>query len=92
MLEDEPFPYVEPILTDLLSKKDKNKQRAGAELLAGVIGGSKNWPGEKQKILWDWLTPQVPSLLGGNVQTDTIMVWTTFLEYICTSFGSDLNS
>ncbi|KAL1720654.1 hypothetical protein EV715DRAFT_249853, partial [Schizophyllum commune] len=82
LLEDEPFPIVKPILADLLSKKDKNKQRAGAELLAGVIGGSKNWPGEKQKILWDWLTPQVPSLLGGNVQTDTIMVWTTFLEYI----------
>ncbi|TRM60121.1 hypothetical protein BD626DRAFT_571905 [Schizophyllum amplum] len=82
LLEDEPFKFMKPVLVDLLAKKDKNKQRAAAELLAGLIGGSKNWPGQKQKMLWDWLAPQVPAILGSNVQTDTIMVWTTFLEYI----------
>jgi proteasome activator subunit 4 len=39
VLEDECLPLVKPIIMNLLSKIDQNKQRAAAELLAGVIGG-----------------------------------------------------
>jgi proteasome activator subunit 4 len=38
-LEDEPFDALRPILEDLLSNKEKNKQRAAADLLAGLLGG-----------------------------------------------------
>lgn len=39
MLEDEPLPALKPILEELLNNKDVDKQRAAAELTAGVIGG-----------------------------------------------------
>lgn len=39
ILGDEPFEALRPIITDLLKKNDKNKQRGAAEFLAGVLGG-----------------------------------------------------
>ncbi|KZW02065.1 hypothetical protein EXIGLDRAFT_736784 [Exidia glandulosa HHB12029] len=82
VLEDECWPIVKPILEKLLSDVDQNKQRAGAELLAGVIGGSKHWSLTKQAVIWDWLTPRLPTMLGSKVKTDTLNIWTTFVEYI----------
>lgn len=39
MLEDEPLPAFKPVLEALLLDKEVDKQRAAAELTAGVIGG-----------------------------------------------------
>lgn len=39
LLDDEPFEVLKPIVEELLADKDKNKQRAAAEFLAGVISG-----------------------------------------------------
>lgn len=39
LLEDEPWEALRPTLEKLLEKKDKDKQRAAAELLAGVLAG-----------------------------------------------------
>ena len=61
---------------------DQNKQRAAAELLAGVLGGMKHWPLEKQNKIWDWLRPFLDKILGSNVKSDTLLVWTSFLEYM----------
>lgn len=33
-----------------------------------------------QQRLWAWLTPLIPKFLGSNVKTDTLMIWTSFLE------------
>ncbi|EJD55475.1 hypothetical protein AURDEDRAFT_109790 [Auricularia subglabra TFB-10046 SS5] len=82
VLEDECLPLVKPILEKLLANIEQNKQRAGAELLAGILGGSKHWPLSKQNQLWDWLTPMLPKVLGSNVKTDTLDIWTSFLEYV----------
>jgi hypothetical protein len=38
-LDDEPIESLLPTLEELLGDVDQNKQRAAAELLAGVIGG-----------------------------------------------------
>ena len=76
----EPFPALQPILEELLVDKTQNKQRAGAELLAGLIGGSKHWPLTAQRQLWSWFGPRIPKILGANVQTDTLLIWTSFLE------------
>jgi proteasome activator subunit 4 len=42
LLDDEPFEALKPTLDSLLSDKDKDKQRAAAELLAGVLNGQSN--------------------------------------------------
>ncbi len=39
VLEDAPFTTLKPILESLIVSKDQDKQRAAAELLAGIIGG-----------------------------------------------------
>ena len=39
MLDDEPFEALQPTLDELLANKDKNKQRAAAEFIAGIICG-----------------------------------------------------
>ena len=80
MLEEEPLEVVKPMIEDLLNDVDQNKQRAAAELLAGVIGGSKHWPVDAQERLWTWLTPKLTKVLTSSVKTDTLLVWTSFLE------------
>ncbi|KAF8587302.1 hypothetical protein K439DRAFT_1645895 [Ramaria rubella] len=73
---------VQPVIEELLDDSDQNKQRAAAELLAGVIGGSKHWTQEAQRRLWAWVTPLIPKTLGSNVKPDTLTIWTSFLEYL----------
>lgn len=41
--------------------------------------GSKHWPLNKQNALWDWLTPFFKKLTSG-LKTDTLVIWTSFLE------------
>jgi len=71
-----------PIVESLLASHDsKDSQRAAAELLCGVIGGSKLWSLEKQKKLWDWFDPHMKKVLSvSNIKTDTSGIWTSFLE------------
>lgn len=61
----------------------QDKQRAAAELIAGIVGGSKHWPVDAQKRLWTWLTPLLTKILNSSVKTDTMLVWTSFLEVRC---------
>jgi proteasome activator subunit 4 len=98
MLGDEPWESLEPVVVKLLEDKDENKQRGAAEFLAGLIGGmkqpmfgkhhshviigSKNWPLPDQEKLWNWITPQLPKILGTNVKSNNLSVWTSFLEYV----------
>lgn len=59
---------------------DQNKQRAAAELLAGLLGGMKHWPLVKQDKIWEWIKPFLGKILGSNVKSDTLFVWSSFLE------------
>jgi proteasome activator subunit 4 len=40
MLGYAPWKYLEPTVVKLLEDKDQNKQRAAAEFLSGVLGGT----------------------------------------------------
>ncbi|RDB28522.1 Proteasome activator complex subunit 4 [Hypsizygus marmoreus] len=82
LLEDEPFEALKPTMEKMIADKDQDTQRAAAELIAGVIGGSKHWPTSKQQKLWEWFTPMMGKILRQNIKTDTMMIWTSFLEYI----------
>ncbi|KZP32253.1 hypothetical protein FIBSPDRAFT_907345 [Athelia psychrophila] len=82
LLDDEPFESLRPTLEKLLEDQDQDSQRAGAEFLGGVLNGSKHWPTDAQAKLWNWFTPLIQRTLSQNVKTDTITIWTSFLEYI----------
>ncbi|TFK30307.1 hypothetical protein FA15DRAFT_662249 [Coprinopsis marcescibilis] len=82
LLEDEPFEAFRPMVEKLIQDQDHNKQRAAAELLAGLLNGSKHWPMENQDKLWTWFTPFIETILKKNVKSDTLSIWTSFLEYI----------
>ncbi|THV06091.1 hypothetical protein K435DRAFT_44420 [Dendrothele bispora CBS 962.96] len=81
LLEDDPFESVKSILEGLIKAKEVDKQRAAAEIVAGIIGGSKNWPRSKQEKFWKWFSPYLKSIFGQNLKSDTVGVWTSFLEY-----------
>ncbi|KAJ6615943.1 hypothetical protein B0H10DRAFT_2190770, partial [Mycena sp. CBHHK59/15] len=72
LLENEPFEALRPTL---ISNKEPDKQRALAEFIAGLIGGSKHWPLSKQHALWQWFSPIM-------LKTDTVTIWASFLEYV----------
>lgn len=80
LVEDAPLASVQLVIEELLADPDQNKQRAAAELLAGVIGGSKHWTLDGQQRLWDWFRPLMGKALGSNVKPDTLTIWTSFLE------------
>lgn len=79
VLHDEPFEALRPTIEKLLDDTEKNKQRGAAEFLAGVIGGSKHWPTDKQMKLWEWFVPYIPKILGLR-NNDVIPIWTSFLS------------
>ncbi|GJJ09449.1 hypothetical protein Clacol_003672 [Clathrus columnatus] len=82
IIGDVPLPSFQSVVLGLAETKDQNKQRAAAELLAGVIGGSKHWSRAKHERLWAWLIPLLPRILDNNVKPDSLPAWTSFLEYI----------
>lgn len=84
IFEDAPCQFVLPILEDLIADKDRHKQRAAGELIGGMVRGSKHWPLQKQKRIWDWLTPLLPSIFEG-VTPETQTAWEMLCEYILTS-------
>lgn len=82
LMEEDIFPVLRQVIEKLISDKDQNKQRGAAELLAGLLGGSKHWPTDAQDRLWAWFTPILDQVLGTNVKTDTLTIWSSFLEYV----------
>ena len=42
--------------------------------------GSKHWPTDKQDVLWTWFTPHITTIFRQNIKTDTLTIWTSFLE------------
>ena len=65
-------------LEQLCGDQAESSQRAAAEVLAGLVRGSKHWDWESSVELWDWLAPLLRTVLG-NVTTETIRDWGTCL-------------
>ncbi|KAJ6574791.1 hypothetical protein B0H19DRAFT_1254444 [Mycena capillaripes] len=82
ILEDEPFAALRPTLDTLIADKEPDKQRALAEFIAGLIGGSKHWPLSKQNALWQWFQPIMVNIFSQKLKTDTVTIWASFLEYL----------
>jgi len=75
---DSIFSLVDEVLFDT----DKFKQRAAAEVLAGLIRGAKHFPGSVSKKLWDWFTPRLPQIFA-KLTLDTLTIWQSFINTTC---------
>ncbi|KAG2062138.1 hypothetical protein BDR06DRAFT_978583 [Suillus hirtellus] len=70
------LPIVEPLMIDAY----KFKQAAAAEILTGLLRGSKHWPKQTREELWSWLTPRF-NVIFTQAKPDTVSYWTSFLEH-----------
>ncbi|KIY51336.1 hypothetical protein FISHEDRAFT_37321 [Fistulina hepatica ATCC 64428] len=72
------FVHIFDAMDPLLSDSDKFKQRAGAELLVGVLRGSKYWPKAESDALWAWTLPRFDAVFA-QMKPDTLLMWESAL-------------
>lgn len=73
-----------PLLTmiePMLSDADKFKQRAGGEVLSGVVRGSKHWPPSASRELWAWVRQRIDQVYS-EIKPDTIQFWETAILHL----------
>lgn len=63
-----------PHLKQLVLSKEENKQRAAAEIIAGLIRGSKHWPFDETAAMWAEVVPLLQNALG-NLTVETVADW-----------------
>ncbi|KAH9947705.1 ARM repeat-containing protein [Amylocystis lapponica] len=61
---------VDPLITDI----DRYKQRAGAEMLAGLLRGSKHWPKQWKDRLTSWTVERLQRIYA-QMKPDTAAFW-----------------
>lgn len=59
----------------------KNAQRAGSEILAGLIRGTKHWSLAKMANLWQWLTPLLGKVFS-SITPDSLTYWESFVRHV----------
>ncbi|KAF9452549.1 hypothetical protein P691DRAFT_696832 [Macrolepiota fuliginosa MF-IS2] len=74
---DSIFETIKPLLEDA----DKYKQRAGAEVWAGLMRGSKHWPQNKTAKLWKWTVERLNNIFN-NIKPETMSFWETLFLWI----------
>lgn len=81
VFEDDFLSIVQPEVETLCAAADeKNKQRAAAELLAGILRGVTHWSLDKQRSTWDWAIPLLrKTLLASN--PETLTYWVSAVEF-----------
>lgn len=80
MLEHEGLDDIIAAIDPLLSDTDKYKQRAGAEILGGILRGAKHWSGANSDKLWTWTTERLDRIFG-QIKPDTLPFWEGFFHY-----------
>jgi hypothetical protein len=67
---------MKPILERLIDEGTESGHRCVAEIVAGLIRGSKHWPYDKTEALWAWLVPVLRNAMD-KVSVETIGDWGT---------------
>lgn len=81
--EDKFLDVVQPVMVKLASRvDDKNSQRTAAELIGGLIRGSKHWKKGQLDGMWSWLTPLLKKTFQ-QCTPDSLVYWERFVKYVC---------
>lgn len=82
---NEPLHEAKQIITQFCDASDqKNQQRAGAELVAGLVLGMKHWPIAKSAKVWEWLSPLLQKTFA-NITPDSLTYWESCVRYCAVS-------
>ncbi|ELW47867.1 Proteasome activator complex subunit 4 [Tupaia chinensis] len=78
------LPVLKPHLERLVADSHESTQRCVAEIIAGLIRGSKHWTFEKVEKLWELLCPLLRTALS-NITVETYNDWGTCIATSCES-------
>ncbi|KXS09674.1 hypothetical protein M427DRAFT_75194 [Gonapodya prolifera JEL478] len=82
IFEDRFVGAVRPTIAEFAANyQDKNKQRAAAEMLGGLVRGSKHWSSHSLDAMWSWVGPLVQQTLQ-NCTVESTIYWDSFLRYV----------
>ncbi|MGH0136569.1 UNVERIFIED_CONTAM: hypothetical protein FKN15_062569 [Acipenser sinensis] len=82
--DDAFLPVLRPHLERLVADSHESTQRCVAEIVAGLIRGSKHWTFEKVEKLWEFLCPLIRTALT-NITVETYSDWGTCIATACES-------
>lgn len=82
--DDAFLPVLKPHLERLVADSHESTQRCVAEIIAGLIRGSKHWTFEKVEKLWELLCPLLRTALS-NMTVETYNDWGTCIATSCES-------
>ncbi|ELK14706.1 Proteasome activator complex subunit 4, partial [Pteropus alecto] len=82
--DDAFLPVLKPHLERLVADSHESTQRCVAEIIAGLIRGSKHWTFEKIEKLWELLCPLLRTALS-NITVETYNDWGTCIATSCES-------
>ncbi|CEL52206.1 Proteasome activator complex subunit 4 OS=Xenopus laevis GN=psme4 PE=2 SV=1 [Rhizoctonia solani AG-1 IB] len=74
MFGGSPLATLLDVLDDIWKEEDKFKQRAAAEILGGVMRGSKHWPKDAHTQLWSWVGERLQQIFD-RIKPDTLRIW-----------------
>jgi len=74
------FEIVKPIISNFCHAYDvQSKQRAAAEIIAGLLRGSKHWGPSKIENLFDWLIPILAKTFDG-INLESLSYWNDMIR------------
>ncbi|KAM4771368.1 proteasome activator complex subunit 4 [Rhinophrynus dorsalis] len=82
--DDAFLPIFTPHLERLVADSHESTQRCVAEIIAGLIRGSKHWTFEKVESLWNFLCPLLRTALA-NITVESYSDWGTCIATSCES-------
>ncbi|KAL0621238.1 Proteasome activator complex subunit 4 [Plecturocebus cupreus] len=82
--DDAFLPVLKPHLERLVADSHESTQRCVAEIIAGLIRGSKHWTFEKVEKLWELLCPLLRTALS-NITVETYNDWGACIATSCES-------
>ncbi|KAJ3537454.1 hypothetical protein NMY22_g5581 [Coprinellus aureogranulatus] len=62
------------VTSALISDPDKYRQRAGAEMLTGLLRGIKHWAPQSSDQVWKWLGSRL-DIIYAQIRPDTSTIW-----------------
>uniref|UniRef100_A0A668UKK3 Proteasome activator subunit 4 n=1 Tax=Oreochromis aureus TaxID=47969 RepID=A0A668UKK3_OREAU len=81
---DDFLPLFRPHMERLVAESHESKQRCVAEIISGLIRGSKHWSFSKVESLWELLCPLLRTALS-NITIETYADWGTCIATACES-------